>query len=80
MTGFEGYPAYSFGPGANVGRLTRSFIPDPFYQDFAITVMAKPTTPRGGVLFAVTNANQKVRRRTVVVLTIIVSVIIVRDA
>ncbi|CAL8238122.1 unnamed protein product, partial [Merluccius merluccius] len=60
VTGFEGYPAYSFGPGANVGRLTRSFIPDPFYQDFAITVMAKPTTPRGGVLFAVTNANQKV--------------------
>jgi collagen type XVIII alpha/collagen type XV alpha len=46
-----------------VGRLTRSFIPDPFYPSFAITVMAKPTTPRGGVLFAVTNANQKVRGR-----------------
>lgn len=61
VTGFEGYPAYSFGPDANVGRLTKSFIPDPFYYDFAVTVIAKPTTRRGGVLFAVTDAYQKVR-------------------
>lgn len=60
VTGFEGYPAYSFGPGANVGRLTKSFIPDPFYHDFAITVTAKPTTRHGGVLFAITDAYQKV--------------------
>uniref|UniRef100_A0A8D3A4I4 Thrombospondin-like N-terminal domain-containing protein n=1 Tax=Scophthalmus maximus TaxID=52904 RepID=A0A8D3A4I4_SCOMX len=60
VTGFEGYPAYSFGPDANVGRLTRSFIPDPFYRDFAVTVVAKPTTRRGGVLFAITDAYQKV--------------------
>lgn len=61
VTGFEGYPAYSFGPDANVGRLTKSFIPDPFYSDFAITVTAKPTTRRGGMLFAITDAYQKVR-------------------
>lgn len=61
VAGFEGYPAYSFGPDANVGRLTKSFIPDPFYYDFAITVTAKPTTQYGGVLFAITNASQKVR-------------------
>ncbi|XP_039646599.1 collagen alpha-1(XVIII) chain-like isoform X3 [Perca fluviatilis] len=60
VTGFEGYPAYSFGPDANVGRLTKSFIPDPFYYDFAVTVTAKPTTRRGGVLFAITDAYQKV--------------------
>ncbi|XP_049912273.1 collagen alpha-1(XVIII) chain-like isoform X2 [Epinephelus moara] len=60
VTGFEGYPAYSFGPDANVGRLTKSFIPDPFYYDFAITVTAKPTTRRGGVLFAITDAYQKI--------------------
>lgn len=60
VTGFEGYPAYSFGPDANVGRLTKSFIPDPFYHDFAVTVTAKPTTRRGGVLFAITDAYQKV--------------------
>lgn len=60
VTGFEGYPAYSFGPDANVGRLAKSFIPDPFYYDFAITVTAKPTTGRGGVLFAITDAYQKV--------------------
>lgn len=62
VTGFEGYPAYSFGPDANVGRLTKSFIPDPFYNDFAVTVIAKPTTRRGGVLFAITDAYQKVRQ------------------
>ncbi|XP_062235556.1 collagen alpha-1(XVIII) chain-like isoform X6 [Platichthys flesus] len=60
VTGFEGYPAYSFGPDANVGRLTKSFIPDPFYNDFAVTVVAKPTTRRGGVLFAITDAYQKI--------------------
>ncbi|XP_037312331.2 collagen alpha-1(XVIII) chain-like isoform X1 [Pungitius pungitius] len=60
VTGFEGYPAYSFGPGANVGRLTKSFIPDPFYRDFAVTVTAKATTRRGGVLFAITDAYQKI--------------------
>lgn len=62
VTGFEGYPAYSFGPDANVGRLTKSFVPDPFYYDFAITVTAKPTTRHGGVLFAITDAYQKVRQ------------------
>lgn len=60
VNGFEGYPAYSFGPDANVGRLAKSFIPDPFYYDFAVTVTAKPTTSRGGMLFAVTDAYQQV--------------------
>ncbi|XP_046704430.1 collagen alpha-1(XV) chain isoform X3 [Silurus meridionalis] len=60
ITGFEGFPAYSFGPDANVGRLTRSFIPDPFFHDFAIIVTAKPTTRHGGVLFAITDALQKI--------------------
>lgn len=36
--GFEGFPAYSFGPNANVGRLTQTFIPGSFYRDFAIIV------------------------------------------
>ncbi|XP_016298770.1 collagen alpha-1(XVIII) chain-like isoform X3 [Sinocyclocheilus anshuiensis] len=60
ITGFEGFPAYSFGPDANVGRLTRSFIPDPFYRNFSIIVTAKPSSRRGGVLFAVTDALQKI--------------------
>lgn len=36
--GFEDFPAYSFGPNANIGRLTETFIPGPFYRDFAIIV------------------------------------------
>ncbi|MED6281776.1 hypothetical protein CHARACLAT_025353 [Characodon lateralis] len=36
--GFEGFPAYSFGSEANVGRLTRTFVPEPFYRDFSIIV------------------------------------------
>ncbi len=59
ITGFEGFPAYSFGPDANVGRLTRSFIPDPFYRDFSISVTARPSSRSGGVLFAVTDALQR---------------------
>ncbi|KPP60487.1 hypothetical protein Z043_121513 [Scleropages formosus] len=59
-TGYEGFPAYSFGPEANVGRLTRTFVPDPFYRDFAIIATVKPTAGRGGVLFAITDALQKV--------------------
>lgn len=62
VTGFANYPAYSFGPDAVVGRLTKSHIPDPFYYDFAIVVTAKPTTRRGGALFAITDDLQKVGR------------------
>lgn len=62
VTGFEGYPAYSFGPDAMVGRPTKALIPNPFYYDFAITVTAKPTTWHGGVLFAITDLYQKVGR------------------
>lgn len=60
ITGYEGFPAYNFGPGANIGRLTRMFVPDPFYRDFAIMATVKPTTNHGGVLFAITDALQKV--------------------
>ncbi|KAJ8268528.1 hypothetical protein COCON_G00137000 [Conger conger] len=59
VTGYEGFPAYSFGPNANVGRLTRTFAPDPFFRDFAVIVTARPTAA-GGVLFAITDAFQRV--------------------
>lgn len=36
--GFEGFPAYSFGPDANIGRPSETFVPGPFYRDFAIIV------------------------------------------
>lgn len=36
--GFEGHPAYKFGSQANVGRLTKTFVPGSFYRDFAIIV------------------------------------------
>ena len=60
VTGYGGFPAYSFGPGANVGRPARTLIPPTFFRDFAISVMAKPSSARGGVLFAITDAFQKV--------------------
>lgn len=59
ITGYGGFPAYSFGPEANVGRLTRTLIPQPFYSDFAVTVTVKPNSDNGGVLFAITDAFQK---------------------
>ncbi|XP_032492084.1 collagen alpha-1(XV) chain isoform X2 [Phocoena sinus] len=60
VTGYGGFPAYSFGPGANVGRPARTLIPPIFFRDFAISVMVKPSSARGGVLFAITDAFQKV--------------------
>lgn len=60
VTGFEGYPAYSFGPDNTVGRPATAHVPNPFYYDFAISVTAKPTTQHGGVLFAITDRLQKV--------------------
>jgi len=45
-SGYEGLPAYNFGPDANIGRLTKTFVPGSFYRDFAIivTVMLKTWT------------------------------------
>lgn len=36
--GYEGFPAFNFGPEANIGRLTKTFVPGSFYKDFAIIV------------------------------------------
>lgn len=60
VTGYGGFPAYSFGPGANVGRPARTLIPPTFFRDFAISVTVKPSSDRGGMLFAVTDAFQKI--------------------
>ncbi|KAK2120052.1 hypothetical protein P7K49_001438, partial [Saguinus oedipus] len=60
VTGYGGFPAYSFGPGANVGRPARTLIPSTFFRDFAISVTVKPSSTRGGMLFAITDAFQKV--------------------
>ncbi|XP_067837000.1 collagen alpha-1(XV) chain-like isoform X2 [Heptranchias perlo] len=60
ITGYEGFPAYSFGQGANIGRLTKTMIPQSFYRDFAILVTIKPASDDGGVLFAITNSYQNI--------------------
>ncbi|XP_007499081.2 collagen alpha-1(XV) chain [Monodelphis domestica] len=60
ITGYGGFPAYSFAPGANIGRPTRTLIPETFYTDFAISVTVKPDSNHGGVLFAITDAFQKI--------------------
>ncbi|ELV14153.1 Collagen alpha-1(XV) chain [Tupaia chinensis] len=60
VTGYGGFPAYSFGPGANVGRPARTLIPSTFFRDFAISVTVKPASTQGGVLFAITDAFQKI--------------------
>lgn len=60
VTGYDGSPAFSFGPGANVGRPARTLIPSTFFRDFAIGVAVKPNSAQGGVLFAITDAFQKV--------------------
>ncbi|XP_072886104.1 collagen alpha-1(XV) chain-like isoform X2 [Hemitrygon akajei] len=60
VTGYDGFPAYIFGSGANIGRLTKTMIPQNFYRDFAILVTIRPATDDGGVLFAITNSYQNI--------------------
>lgn len=49
VPGFEGFPAYSFGPDANIGRLTATFLPGSFYRDFSIIVTVSPHPFRVGL-------------------------------
>lgn len=58
--GPDNSPAYVFGPDANTGQLARAHLPSPFYRDFALIFSVKPTSDRGGVLFAVTDASQQI--------------------
>lgn len=45
--GRDDFPAYNFGAEANIGRLTKTFVPGSFYRDFAIivTVTLESWTP-----------------------------------
>ncbi|TNN61895.1 Collagen alpha-1(XVIII) chain [Liparis tanakae] len=52
--------SYVFGPESNTGQLARAHLPSPFYRDFALSFHLKPTTERGGVVFSVTDAAQKI--------------------
>ncbi|ELK34192.1 Collagen alpha-1(XV) chain [Myotis davidii] len=60
VPGYGGFPAYSFGPGANVGRPASVLIPPTFFRDFAISVIVKPSSDRGGMLFAIMDTDQTV--------------------
>lgn len=58
--GPDNSPGYVFGPDANTGQLARAHLPSPFYRDFALIFNLKPTSDRGGVIFSVTDASQKI--------------------
>ncbi|XP_062922988.1 collagen alpha-1(XV) chain-like isoform X2 [Mobula hypostoma] len=60
VTGYDGFPAYMFGSEANIGRLTKTMIPQYFHRDFSILVTIKPASDDGGVLFAITNSFQNI--------------------
>lgn len=58
--GPDNSPGYVFGPDANAGQLARAHLPSPFYHNFALIFNLKPTSDRGGVIFSVTDASQKI--------------------
>lgn len=58
--GPDNNPGYVFGPNANTGQVARYHLPSPFYRDFSLLFHIQPTTPRGGVLFAVTDSSQSI--------------------
>ncbi|PKU32173.1 collagen alpha-1 chain [Limosa lapponica baueri] len=58
--GPDNNPGYVFGPNANTGQVARYHLPSPFYRDFSILFHIQPTTPRAGVLFAITDSSQSI--------------------
>lgn len=58
--GPDNNPGYVFGPNANTGQVARYHLPSPFYRDFSLLFHIQPTTPRAGVLFAVTDSSQSI--------------------
>ena len=53
-------PAYVFGPDANTGQLARAHLPSPFYRDFSLLFLLKPTSTKGGIIFSITDASQAI--------------------
>lgn len=59
VEGPDGRPAYLFGEEAIAGQLARAHLPNPFYRDFSLVFQLKPTSKDAGVIFAVTDTDQK---------------------
>lgn len=58
--GPDNNPGYVFGPSANTGQVARYHLPSPFYRDFSLLFHIQPTTPRAGMLFAITDSSQSI--------------------
>ncbi|KPP60107.1 hypothetical protein Z043_121914, partial [Scleropages formosus] len=53
-------PGYVFGPDANTGQLARAHFRSPFFRHFSLLFHLQPTSPKAGVIFSITDPNQKV--------------------
>lgn len=60
VDGPDNSPAYVFGADANTGQLARAHLPNPFYRDFALIFHLKSSSNKGGVVFSITDASQKI--------------------
>lgn len=60
VDGPDNSPAYVFGSDANTGQLARAHLPSPFYRDFALIFHLKSSSNKGGVVFSITDASQKI--------------------
>uniref|UniRef100_A0A8C4WWE5 Thrombospondin-like N-terminal domain-containing protein n=1 Tax=Eptatretus burgeri TaxID=7764 RepID=A0A8C4WWE5_EPTBU len=59
VTGYNRLPAYHFSSGATVIGDIHDLIPSPFPQHFSLLATLQPNDPRGGVVFAITDRQQK---------------------
>ncbi len=59
VTGPNGHTAYLFTKDANTEQMARAHLPTPFYRDFSLVFHLKPNS-EAGVLFSITDANQKI--------------------
>jgi hypothetical protein len=59
--GLDGFPAMGIRPGSDIKTPHRLFLPEKFFPEFSIAIIAKMMSTQGGYLFAVVNPLDTVR-------------------
>ncbi len=60
VTGPNGQAAYLFTKDTNTEQMALSHLPTTFYREFSLVFHLKPSSEDAGVLFSITDSNQKI--------------------
>lgn len=57
---YEPDAGFVFDQNSKTGQLARMYLPTSFYRDFSLLFNLKPTSTKAGVIFSITDSNQKI--------------------